>query len=96
MILAGILTAFAFLIMLYKMNLKKILQYDLLVDIAVTFFLMWIFAGTFAGMMAAIIGGLIVSIVLVVLKRTIPRQKFGVVKTPSFPYRKLGWITINP
>ena len=96
MILAGILTAAAFLIMLYKLNIKRILQYDLLVDVVITFFLMWIFAGTFAGMMAAIIGGLMVSIVLVVLKRIIPRQKFGVLKTNSFPYRRLGWKTINP
>jgi membrane associated rhomboid family serine protease len=96
MILAGILTACAFLILLYKINFKRVLQYDLFIDIAITFFLMWIFAGTFIGMMAAIIGGLFVSIVLVLLKRTMPRQKLGVVKTPSFPYRKIGWITINP
>jgi MFS superfamily sulfate permease-like transporter len=96
MILAGLLTACAFLILLYKLNLKRVLQYDLFVDVLVTFFLMWIFAGTFAGMMAAIIGGLFVSIVLVMLKKTMPRQKLGVVKTKSFPYRKIGWVTINP
>ena len=96
MILAGLLNACAFLILLYKLNLKRVLQYDLFVDVLVTFFLMWIFAGTFAGMMAAIIGGLFVSIVLVMLKKTMPRQKLGVVKTKSFPYRKIGWVTINP
>jgi len=96
MIIAGLLTACAFLILLYKLNFKKVLQYDLVIDIAVTFFLMWIFAGTFAGMMAAIIGGLFVSIVLVLLKKTMPRQKLGVIKTNSFPYRKVGWVTINP
>lgn len=96
MLLAGLLTACAFLILLYKLNLKRVLQYDLLIDVLVTFFLMWIFAGTFAGMMAAIIGGLFVSIVLVLLKKTMPRQKLGVIKTKSFPYRKIGWVTINP
>ena len=96
MIIAGLLTACAFLILLYKLNLKRVLQYDIVVDVAITFFLMWIFAGTFAGMMAAIIGGLFVSIVLVLLKKTMPRQKLGVIKTNSFPYRKVGWVTINP
>lgn len=96
MILAGLLTASAFLILLYKLNLKRVLQYDIVVDVAITFFLMWIFAGTFAGMMAAIIGGLFVSIVLVLLKKTMPRQKLGIIKTDKFPYRKVGWMTINP
>lgn len=96
MILAGLLTACAFLILLYKINLKRVLQYDIAVDVAITFFLMWIFAGTFAGMMAAIIGGLFVSIVLVLLKKTMPRQKLGIIKTDKFPYRKVGWVTINP
>lgn len=91
MILAGLLTAAAFLILLYKIGFKRVLKYDLFIDIAVTFFLMIIFAGTFAGMMAAIIGGLFVSIVLVVLKRAIPQEKLGVIKTDSFPYRKFGW-----
>lgn len=96
MILAGLLTACAFLILFYKLGMRKILQYDIVIDVAVTFFLMWIFAGTFAGMMAAIIGGLFVSVILVALKRTMPREKLGVVKTKSFPYRKVGWVTINP
>jgi len=96
MIIAGLLTACAFLILLYKLNLKRVLQYDIVVDVAITFFLMWIFAGTFAGMMAAIIGGLFVSIVLVLLKKTMPRQKLGIIKTDKFPYRKVGWMTINP
>lgn len=96
MILAGVLTAFAFLILLYKLNIKRVLHFDLAIDVLVTFFLMWIFAGTFAGMMAAIIGGLIVSVVLVVLKRLIPRQKYGFIKTDKFPYCKTGWKTINP
>jgi len=96
MLLAGLLTAAGFLILLYKLNIKRILQYDLIIDIAVTFFLMWIFAGTFAGMMAAIIGGLLVSIVLVALKKTTPREKLGIIKTETFPYRKIGWVTIWP
>lgn len=96
MILAGLLTAFAFLILFYKIGFRRILHHDIIVDVVVTFFLMWIFAGTFAGMMAAIIGGLFVSIVLVVLKRTTPRERFGVIKTDSFPYRKFGWITVPP
>lgn len=96
MIIAGLLTACAFLILFYKLGIRRVLNHDILVDIAVTFFLMWVFAGTFAGMMAAIIGGLFVSIVLVVLKRMTPREKLGVIKTKSFPYRKIGWVTVPP
>ena len=96
MILAGLLSAAAFLILMYKIGMKRLLSYDLVIDVAITFILMWIFAGTFAGMMAAIVGGLMVSVVLIALKKTTPREKLGIIKTESFPYRKIGWVTIWP
>ena len=96
MILAGAIAAVAMLFLLFKFNLRRVVSFDIMLDIVITFFFIWIFAGTFAGMMAAIIGGLIVSVVLVVLKRLIPRQKYGFIKTDKFPYCKTGWKTINP
>ena len=96
MILAGLLSAAAFLILMYKIGMKRLLSYDLVIDVLITFALMWLFAGTFAGMMAAIIGGLFVSVVLVVLKKTTPREKLGIIKTKTFPYRKIGWTTVWP
>ena len=52
MFLAGLIAAIAIIFLLFKFNLKRIAKYDIVLDIAITFFLIWIFAGTFAGMMA--------------------------------------------
>ena len=60
MLVAGLLTAVGMLFLLYKVGLKRVLAYDVIVDIVATIGLMYIFAGTYAGMMAAIVGGLFV------------------------------------
>lgn len=94
MFLAGLISAIAIIFLLLKFNLRRIAKYDIVLDIAITFFLIWIFAGTFAGMMAGLLAGAIISIFLYVAKRAIPREELRWVKTKSFPYRKFSWVQV--
>ena len=73
--LAGIIAALGLLFLVLKLGVKKVLGYDILIDIGITSLLMWSLAGTYSGMMAALIGGLIVSIVLFIMKKTMVREE---------------------
>ena len=74
-LVAGVASASAILFLLAKLNIKRVLCFDILVDISASIALIIMFAGTFAGMMAGILGGAIISIVLFILKRTIGYEK---------------------
>ena len=92
MIEAGVIAAMGMLFLLFKFGVRKVITYDILFDVLITFFLMIVLAGTFSGMMAALFGGLIVSVVLFVMKRTMSREKLELVKTKKFPYRRWMWV----
>lgn len=96
MIIAGLISAAGLLFLIFKFGVRRIIAYDIPIDIAVTGFLMWAFAGTYAGMMAAMIGGLAVSIILFALKKSIRREELRFVRTKNFPYRKLAWVGVAP
>ena len=74
-LVAGAISACAILFLLFKFNIKRMLRYDILIDISSTALLMILFQGTYAGMMAAIVGGAIISIVLFMLKKVIGYDK---------------------
>ena len=87
---AGIASATAILFLLFKFNIKKVLAFDIAVDVASSALLVVLFAGTFAGMMAAVIGGSIISVVLYVMKRLNGYEK---------PIRKglrVTWVNVPP
>lgn len=92
MFITGLIAACAILFLLLKFNLRRILKHEILIDISVTFFLIWIFAGTFAGMMAGLMAGAIISIFLFVARRVIPQEKLRFVKIDGFPYRSFRWV----
>jgi hypothetical protein len=94
MFITGLIAAAAILFLLLKFNLKRILKHEILIDIGVTFFLIWIFAGTFAGMMAGLMAGAIISIFLYVARRVLPEEKLRYVKTERFPYRSFRWMPV--
>lgn len=101
--IAGLLSALGLLFLIFKFGIRRVVSYDIPIDVAVTGFLMWAFAGTYSGMMAAMIGGLVVSIVLYVLKRTIVREvlvfetrNVQIAKKLSVPIPTYQWITVNP
>lgn len=96
MIFAGVLSALGLLFLIFKFGIRRIITYDIPIDIAVTGLLMYAFAGTYSGMIAAMVGGLIVSIVLYILKRTMRREELQLVKTSNFPYRALRWVGVQP
>ena len=96
MILAGVLSAAGLLFLLFKFGIRRVITFDIPIDITMTALLMALFAGTFGGMMAAMVGGLIISVTLFVLKSTMSREKLCLVKTDSFPYRKFLWVRVNP
>ena len=61
---------------MYKMGLRRVLGYDLYVDVALTILLMMIFSGSFSGMVVALIAGLVISIVLLILRKFIGYEKY--------------------
>jgi len=96
MIIAGLLSAAGLLFLIFKFGIRRIVAYDIPIDIAITGLLMYAFAGTYSGMIAAMIGGLVVSIALFALKKTIRREELRVVRVSTFPYRKLTWVGVSP
>lgn len=96
MIFAGLLSALGLLFLIFKFGIRRVISYDIPIDITVTAFLVWAFAGTYSGMLAAMIGGLVVSIILFTMKRTMRREQLQIIKTPDFPYRALRWIGVQP
>lgn len=96
MIFAGLLSALGLLFLIFKFGVRRIIAYDIPIDIAVTAFLIYAFAGTYSGMIAAMFGGLIVSVTLFAMKRTMYREELKVVKVSKFPYRAMRWIGVKP
>ena len=89
-IFAGICSACGILFLLAKLNIKRVLAFDVLVDIGASVMLMVMFFGTFAGMMAAIVVGSIISIVLFTMKKIFGYQK------PIFKKYKVQWVDVPP
>jgi len=96
MITAGIVSALGLLFLLFKFGVRKVINYDIIIDVFVTAFLIYALAGTYSGMMAALFGGLIVSITLFILKKTMYREQLRLVRISKFPYRKLDWVLVPP
>lgn len=89
-LLAGIFSALAILFLLFKFNIKRVLAFDIAVDIASSALLIVLFAGTFAGMMAAVIGGAIISVVLYAMKKIKGCEK------PRREGFKVVWVSVPP
>jgi uncharacterized membrane protein len=86
---AGIISALAILFILFKLDIRKVLYFDIIVDIAVSTLLTVIFLGTFSGMMAAIAGGAIFSVIMFMLKKTMGYKK------PTVTKFKIKWKLIK-
>ena len=89
-ILAGVASAIGVLFMLFKLDIKKVLAFDVFVDIGASLLLIVMFAGTFAGMMAAVIAGSIISIVLYIIKRMLGFKKL------SRKGLRMVWVNVPP
>jgi len=99
LITPGLLTALALIILIMKLKhdtIRKVLGFDLYLDVAATLILMWAFAGSYAGMMAAIVGGLTFSIVLIGLKRLLGYKKLSYIHTTDHLLPSLQWVDVPP
>tara|TARA_Y100001937_G_scaffold128337_1_gene204089 strand:+ start:1213 stop:1545 length:333 start_codon:yes stop_codon:yes gene_type:complete len=106
MLLVGILSALGLLILALKAGGRKAIGHDIFVDVLITVTLMVCFYGTFSGMTAAMVGGLSASIVLFIMKKTMPHEKLtierGEVEVMSKPVQikiptvKTKWKTVQP
>ena len=101
--IAGLLSALGLLFLIFKFGIRRVISYDIPIDIAVTLLLMYVFAGTYSGMMAAMIGGLIVSATLFVMKRTMVREVLTISKRNvqltskvSISLPTLRWVVVSP
>lgn len=74
----GAITAFAFLILLWKLGIYKFLRFDSVTDLAVTAALTALFAGTMSGMMIAATAGIMVSIALYAMRKLSGVPQFSV------------------
>jgi len=101
MLSAGLLTALGIVFLLYKVGFKRVLAYDVIVDIVATIGLMYVFSGTYSGMMAAIIGGLFISVVLIIAKRFVNYEKLTcswvpfAIKNVKVQRPKFQWTAVN-
>lgn len=66
--LPATITFVAIYIVLWQLDIYKILGYHVLVDICVTITLATLFAGTYSGVMVAMLAGLMLSIALLITK----------------------------
>jgi hypothetical protein len=106
MLLVGILSALGLLILALKAGGRKTIGHDIFVDVLITVTLMVCFYGTFSGMTAAMVGGLTASLVLFVMKKTMPHEKLTIEKservvmtTPvqiKIPTVTTKWKTVEP
>ena len=55
MILAGLIAAAGLLFLLFKFGVRRIINYDIYVDLFVTTLLMFLLAGTFNGMITSLL-----------------------------------------
>ncbi len=103
MMIAGITAAAGLLFLILKLGPRKVISYDIPIDIAITSFLIWSLSGTYSGMMAALIGGLFVSVILYIMKNTMVREvlklKSKTVKIARFipiPIWYFEWVEVDP
>jgi hypothetical protein len=85
-------SALALFILLIKMNIRKVLGYDVYVDILCTIVLLSSFSGTVTGMAAAMIAAVAISAFLLAVKMTIGYERL--VRDPHT--LRFHWVSYTP
>lgn len=94
----GFLVALGFIILLLKLrrdSFRKLLGFDIYLDVGATLLMMWMFQGTYAGMMAAMVGGIMFSLVLVMAKRIIGYKKLVWINDSDHLIPTLRWVEVK-
>lgn len=98
MFTAGLLTFLGFAILFSKLGtkiLRRVLSFDLQIDIFVTASMVILLSGTYSGMMAAICGGLIFSLALSFTKHYIIGYEKLMRKTcDSCAHSHWSWVSV--
>lgn len=89
-IVFAVASALALFILLVKVGIRRVLGYDVAVDIACTVILLWSFAGTVTGMAAAMIAAVGISLLLLVAKLALGYQRL------EWHQGRLVWVTYLP
>lgn len=98
MFTAGILLVLAFILIMIKLNkttVKRLLSFDIGIDIVVTATMAWLLAGTYSGMMAAIVGGLLFSVFLYIVKQTMGYEKLTRDKCSHCNHTSFKWTAVK-
>lgn len=97
MIFAGLITVAAFMFLLMKFDLRKVLWLDVPLDIIGSIALIFMFAGTFTGMFSAIVAGAVFSVLLYILKHTIGYKRLRMKLHPVRIWRsRIYWEHVRP
>jgi ascorbate-specific PTS system EIIC-type component UlaA len=75
MLVVGLITAIACIVVMAKINLLRFLWIEVIVDVMFTGALLFMFAGTLGGMIAAVFAGLVLSIALWLLKKRLGYER---------------------
>ena len=94
MVIIGIVTAIAALVVLLKLNIYRFLWAEVAVDILFSIALLMMFAGTLGGMVAAMVAGLVLSLTLWALKKRIGYDKPVICGRWYKP--RLDWQKVRP
>lgn len=90
MIIVGVLTAVAVIVLMFKINILRFLWVETLVDLLFTGALLMMFAGTLGGMIAAVIAGLVLSVALWIMKRRMGYERLRLKRWG------LAWERVGP
>lgn len=76
-LIGGLIAALAVLFLIFKFgDIRKVLAFDIWIDLGSTIILSLLMAGTFSGIMIAITAGAIISVTLFALKLIVGQAKF--------------------
>lgn len=75
-LIISVFTALAVYVVLLKIGIRKVLAYEVTVDIIVTVALLVLFSGTLTGIVAATFAGLLFSIIMYVSKLILGYEKY--------------------
>lgn len=78
------LLTFAVWLIFMKLDIRKVIGYDVWVDISFSLVLAWFLKGTYAGAMVAIVSGLMLGILLFATKKVIGAKRL--IRTASLQY----------
>ena len=71
MLITGISTVIGIILLMLKAGIRRCLEHDLLIDLAVTALLIWLFSGSTTGIVTGAFTGGLLSLVLFLIKKII-------------------------